>query len=148
MKTRRRSASQYPSVKEIDSIAELWMLRILVPLSGHKEFVMRNGFSEDKVARRLGVGDWLDNDELDFDSAAVRTQLRELHVAAEARASQLATPPVPRRLTSQVRSVATVSLTAAKCVMARRAARTSVRCSSRWWVAGGRSGRVRPQAHA
>jgi transitional endoplasmic reticulum ATPase len=93
MKTRRRSASQYPSVKEIDSIAELWMLRILVPLSGHKEFVLRNGFSEDKVARRLGVGDWLDNDELDFDSAAVRTQLRELHVAAEARASQLAAPP-------------------------------------------------------
>jgi transitional endoplasmic reticulum ATPase len=92
MKTRRRSASQYSSVKEIDSIAELWMLRILVPLSGHKEFVLRNGFSEDKVARRLGVGDWLDNDELDFDSAAVRTQLRELHVAAEARASQLAPP--------------------------------------------------------
>lgn len=93
MKTRRRSASQSSSIKEIDSIAELWMLRILVPLSGHKEFVMRNGFSEDKVARRLGVGDWLDNDELDFDSAAVRTQLRELHVAAEARAAQLAVPP-------------------------------------------------------
>ncbi|WBS04099.1 ATP-binding protein [Pseudoduganella sp. SL102] len=93
MKTRRRSASNPSPVKEIDSISELWMLRILVPLSGHKDFVMRNGFSEDTVARFIGVGDWLDNDELDFDSAAVRTQLRELHVDAEARAARLAPSP-------------------------------------------------------
>ena len=92
MKTRRRPASECPPPKAIDSIAQLWMLRILVPLSGHKVFVMRNGFSEDAVARFLGVGDWLDNDELDFDSAAVRTQLREMHAAAEARAAQLAAP--------------------------------------------------------
>ena len=92
MKTRRRSASQCPPPREIDSIAQLWMLRILVPLSGHKVFVMRNGFSDDAVARFLGVGDWLDNDELDFDSATVRTQLREMHADAEARAAQLAPP--------------------------------------------------------
>jgi SpoVK/Ycf46/Vps4 family AAA+-type ATPase len=93
MKNRRRSASNPFPVKEIDSINELWMLRMLVPLSGHKVFVMRNGFSEGAVARFLGVGEWLDNDELDFDSAAVRTQLRELHVAAEARAARLALAP-------------------------------------------------------
>lgn len=93
MKTRRRSASHPSPVKEIDSLNELWMLRILVPLSGHKVFVMRNGFSDDAVARLLGLGNWLDNDELDFDGAAVRTQLRELHVAAEARAARLAPPP-------------------------------------------------------
>jgi transitional endoplasmic reticulum ATPase len=93
MKTRRRSTSPSLPPKEIDSITELWMLRILVPLSGHKIFVMRNGFSEDAVARFLGMADWLDNDELDFDSAAVRTRLRELHAAAEARAPRLAPPP-------------------------------------------------------
>jgi SpoVK/Ycf46/Vps4 family AAA+-type ATPase len=93
MKSRRRSASQCLPAKEIASITELWMLRILVPLSGHKVFVMRKGFSEDAVARCLGLGDWLDNDELDFDSAAVRTQLRELHAAAEAGAAQLDLPP-------------------------------------------------------
>jgi transitional endoplasmic reticulum ATPase len=92
MKTRRRTASPTFPVKEIESITELWMLRMLVPLSGHKTFVMRNGFSEDRVAYYLGVGDWLDNDELDFDSAAVRTQLRELHVAAEQKAAQLEAP--------------------------------------------------------
>ncbi|QNA90286.1 ATP-binding protein [Massilia sp. Dwa41.01b] len=93
MKTRRRIASQgFPS-KEIDSITDLWMLRILVPLSGLKYFVMRNGFSEDTVARHLGVGDWLDNDELDFDKAAVCAQVRELHIAAEARAPGLLPPP-------------------------------------------------------
>lgn len=93
MKSRRRNTVPSLPVREIESITELWMLRILVPLAGHKVFVMRNGFSEDAVARSLGVGDWLDNDELDFDSAAVRTRLRELHVAAEARAARLALPP-------------------------------------------------------
>lgn len=93
MKNRRRTALPSLPVKEIESISELWMLRILVPLNGHKVFVLRNGFSEDAVARFLGVGDWLDNDELDFDTAAVRTQLREMHVAAEARAARLAPPP-------------------------------------------------------
>jgi SpoVK/Ycf46/Vps4 family AAA+-type ATPase len=93
MKTRRRNASPSFSLKPVDSINDLWMLRILVPLSGHKAFIMRNGFSEDAVARHLGVGEWLDDDELDFDSTAVRTRLRELHVAAEGCAARLAPPP-------------------------------------------------------
>lgn len=93
MKSRRRGAQTYPPLKENDSIAELWMLRILVPLFGHKTFVMRNGFSADRVARALGMGEWLDNNDLIFDGANVRTQLRELHVAAEAHASALAPPP-------------------------------------------------------
>jgi len=93
MKTQRRRPSRPLPAKPIESINELWMLRILVPLAGHKVFVLRNGFSEDTVARLLGVGDWLDNDELDFDNAAVRSQLRELHVAAEASATRLAPPP-------------------------------------------------------
>ncbi len=66
---------------------------MLVPLSGHKNFVMRNGFSEDRVARLLGMSDWVDDLELDFDSNVVRTQLRELHVSAEQRAAVLAPPP-------------------------------------------------------
>jgi transitional endoplasmic reticulum ATPase len=93
MKTQRRRPAKPSPVKQIESINELWMLRILVPLAGHKVFVLRNGFSEDAVARFLGVGEWLDNDELDFDNAAVRAQLRELHVAAEACAARLAPPP-------------------------------------------------------
>ena len=91
MRIRRSSAYQSTAPKDIDSITQLWMLRILVPLCGHKTFVMRNGFSEDRVARLLGLGEWLDNNDLDFDTAAVRTQLRELHVAGEARAAALAT---------------------------------------------------------
>ena len=93
MKSRRGGKQTCSISKEIDSIAELWMLRILVPLFGHKTFVMRNGFSEDRVARALGMGEWLDDDDLDFDSATVRTQLREMHVAAEARSSLLYPPP-------------------------------------------------------
>ena len=47
MKSRRSSSHHHCAPKEIESIAQLWMLRMLVPLSGHKNFVMRNGFSED-----------------------------------------------------------------------------------------------------
>lgn len=92
MKNRRGSARAYPVVREVDAISELWMLRILVPLGGHKVFVTRNGFSEDRVARLIGIGEWLDNDELEFDSAAVRAQLREMHAAAEVRVPRLAPP--------------------------------------------------------
>ena len=92
MRSRRNTAYQHAVPKDIDSITQLWMLRMLVPLAGHKTFVMRNGFSEDMVARVLGMGEWLDNNDLDFDNAAVREQLRELHVAGEARAAALAPP--------------------------------------------------------
>ena len=92
MKSRRSSAYQSTVPKDIDSITQLWMLRMIVPLCGHKTFVVRNGFSEDRVARVLGLGEWLDNNDLDFDTAAVRDQLRELHVAGEARAAALAPP--------------------------------------------------------
>ncbi|MDN4051755.1 ATP-binding protein [Massilia sp. YIM B02763] len=92
MKTQRHRPSKPSPVQQIESIYQLWMLRILVPLAGHKVFVLRNGFSEDTVARFVGVGDWIDNDELDFDNATVRSQLRELHVAAEASAARLAPP--------------------------------------------------------
>lgn len=96
MKSRRRNASPCTPPRELDSIVELWMLRILVPLAGHKTFVTRNGFSEDRVARALGIDEWLDDNERDFDSAMVRTQLRDLHAGAEARAARL-TPPAALR---------------------------------------------------
>lgn len=89
MKIGRRSTARNSKLKEVDTIAELWMLRMLVPLSGHKEFIVRNGFSEDAAARRLGLGDWIDDENLEFDGAAVRSQLRELHVLAEGRAPRL-----------------------------------------------------------
>ena len=44
------------------------------------------------MARLLGLADWVDDHDRDFDNNAVRTHLRELHVGAEQRAPMLAPP--------------------------------------------------------
>lgn len=74
-------------------IAALWLLRILVPLGGHEDLLGRTSFSKDSVAQAVGLGDWIDNEERDFDAAAIRTQLRELHRKAEANVDGFAPPP-------------------------------------------------------
>lgn len=92
----RKPATTQAQAHEITSISELWMLRILVPLGGHKLLLNRGGFSEDAVARAIGLGAWVDDDERDFDPAAVRLELRDLHHAAEALGDRLAVPPTLR----------------------------------------------------
>ncbi|MGZ8315611.1 MAG: AAA family ATPase [Telluria sp.] len=92
MKTSRPTC--IPSAaEEIKSIADLWMLRILVPMGGHKELINRRGFSDDAIARAAGLGKWVDDDEDEFDSAEVRARLREQHAAAEAHARELSVSP-------------------------------------------------------
>ncbi|MRX08981.1 AAA family ATPase [Pseudoduganella sp. FT25W] len=79
---------------ESPSLTDLWLLRILVPLGGHKALLARNAFSNEAVARAAGLGRWLDDDECDFDAAAIRDQLRQAHRAAEARRDGATTPAV------------------------------------------------------
>jgi transitional endoplasmic reticulum ATPase len=61
----------------------LWILRILVRLSGHRNFVQRQGFSSDSLATALDLSEWLDTDSVVFDVAAIEKRLRTLHRAAE-----------------------------------------------------------------
>ncbi len=64
-------------------IVHLWLLRMLVPLGGHNEFVNRHGFRSDWLATLLGLGEWIDPTDREFDPRAVRSALRELHQVAE-----------------------------------------------------------------
>ena len=75
------------------SVLQLWLLRILVPLSGHKVFLGKWGFAHDAVAEKLGLENWLDQDFENFEvrSAILRT-LREAHLAAERNARHGAIP--------------------------------------------------------
>jgi SpoVK/Ycf46/Vps4 family AAA+-type ATPase len=87
MKHRRRTAQAAPSAPQQAAPAVLlWMLRMLVPLAGHRELVGSRGFSDDRLARALGLGDWIDPEDRDFDAGLVRARLRDLHREAEARA--------------------------------------------------------------
>lgn len=92
MHPQRRKPSDTASTN-ITNITELWMLRILVPLGGNKVLLNRNSFSDDAVARSLGLDAWLDDDDRDFDAAAIRLELREQYRAAESIKDRLTVPP-------------------------------------------------------
>ena len=90
--TERRRKPVATASHPIASIAEVWMLRMLVPMGGHKSLLNRGSFCDDEIARAVGLGTWLDDDERDFDAAAIRLELRELHRAAEEVKDRLALP--------------------------------------------------------
>lgn len=70
----------------------LWMLRILVTLGGHREFLPSDGFYSDAVAQALGLGRWIDPDRDEFGQKAVLSELRRLHRQAESRKARTPLP--------------------------------------------------------
>lgn len=85
-------SNQFAEPNPCNALTMLWILRMLVSLGGHKVLVSRTGFSSNALARAVGVGAWLDNDELDFDPPAVHKKLRELHRMAEENAAAARLP--------------------------------------------------------
>lgn len=69
--------------QEVEKLVRLWMLRILVELGAHREFMSTRGFHSDGVAESLGLGHWVDPGPHDFDVKAVLVELRQLHQKAE-----------------------------------------------------------------
>ena len=62
----RRRARYSGNTIEIDPIIRLWLLRILVPLGGHREFLHSHGFHNDALATALGLGHWVDSSQFDI----------------------------------------------------------------------------------
>lgn len=87
-----RRAQKYSDPLELPSIVRLWLLRLLVPLGGHREFIGTHGFQNDSVAEVVGLGEWIEPTLGDFNLKAVRAKLRQLHVAGEGK-SGIATVP-------------------------------------------------------
>jgi hypothetical protein len=56
-----------------------WLLRILVPLNGHWKFVHQNGFDNPALATALGMTEWVEPQDKNFDAYSVRQHLRTLH---------------------------------------------------------------------
>ena len=67
----------------IEPIVRLWILRLLVPLGGHREFISQHGFGNDTLAEVLGLSDWIDPSPHDFDPKKVRSALRKIYQASE-----------------------------------------------------------------
>lgn len=68
---------------DINPVIHLWLLRILVTLGGHREFLNAHGFNSYPLAEMLGFGHCLDSTSDDFDLKAINTELRMLHQKAE-----------------------------------------------------------------
>ena len=77
---------------DIEPIVRLWILRLLIPLGGHREFISQHGFGNDTLAEVLGLSDWIDPSPRDFDPKKVRSELRKLYQASEQKIGD-ATPP-------------------------------------------------------
>ncbi len=71
------------STTTTDQVMQLWILRILIPLGGHREFIKSNRFDHDKLAQSLGLGHWVEDYYEDFDPKKILIELRKLHQNAE-----------------------------------------------------------------
>lgn len=85
MNTQRLATRPNQSSLDLPPKIKLWLLRLLVPLAGHKSFVQHHGFSDDRLADVLGFGEWIDAEQSPFDASAVRKKLSKLYRAAENR---------------------------------------------------------------
>lgn len=86
--------------RDIPDLVRLWILRLLVPLNGHRELVKENHFLRDDLAYAIGLGHWIDPPDGEFDPHQVRLELRKLHQQAERRLTE-APPPDGLRNNSQ-----------------------------------------------
>ena len=48
---------------DLHPLVHLWILRILVALGGHKNWVREHGFNDDGIAEVIGLGHWADPEE-------------------------------------------------------------------------------------
>ncbi len=83
MAKRRHTHYNTSSSGELEPIVRLWLLRLLVPLGAHREFIHLHGFSCDTLAVTLGFGKWIDSEDIEFEQQAVRMELRKLYQTEE-----------------------------------------------------------------
>lgn len=87
---RRTRYSQMPI--ETAPIVHLWLLRLLVPLGGHRDFINQHGFINDMLAEMIGLSDWIDPESGDFEPKPVRAELRKLYQLCEREMQDVAPP--------------------------------------------------------
>ena len=80
---KRRIPRKSYNFHDIPPVVRLWLLRILVPLGGYREFVCYSEFRSDALAMAVGLEEWIDSTIREFDKKAVTTQLRKVYQACE-----------------------------------------------------------------
>jgi len=118
----RRNSIYSDNETEIDPIIRIWLLRILVPLGGYREFLKLHGFENDTVATAIGLGRWVDltqaeeprflrqsskssrasTEEKEFNVKTIKSELKQLHRQIETQWEQTTSPACLRQNISQL----------------------------------------------
>ena len=89
MATKRRPRA-CERVAQPDPGILLWLLRILVPLGGHRELKSSYGFKNESLVEAIGLGHWIDREETE--SSSFVSALRALHRKLEKQQTVAALP--------------------------------------------------------
>jgi len=113
--TRRKHPTTPPAQQAFadQEIIHLWLLRMLVPLGAHREFVGRTGFSSDNLAEQIGLGEWVDDESREYEPNRVLAVLRKTWREAERKAHSLKAPGLLAANIERLRGL--VDLTEADC---------------------------------
>lgn len=107
---KRRTSSRTRTAKTVTPtptmrsyLLKQWLLRILVPLGGHREFFERHWVASDEIASAIGLDSWLVSPDVSYSPGDALVILREAHQSAEAK--QWAYRP-PKALANNVAQIA------------------------------------------
>lgn len=91
---------------DLPPTVQLWLLRLLVPLGAHREFIDLRGFRNEGLAAVLGLGAWIDPELSDFNPKTAFAKLRKLHQIGE---RQFRTAQIPTCLAGNVARLANLA---------------------------------------
>ena len=109
--TRHSGCTDTP--QQIEPIILLWILRLLVPLGAHREFINRFDLGNEKIANVVGLGAWVGPQNREFNPKKVLAELWKRYQEAE---RTLKGSEVPTLLKNNIQRLSTlVGLTEADC---------------------------------
>jgi transitional endoplasmic reticulum ATPase len=104
-------ASSSTSSVEYGDIVRLWIARILMPLGGYKEFITELGYSDDHVARELGLPNPLDSGDDDFlNEFDQKDALKKLRTCYRSFQKKSDTCAIPEVLEKNIRNLSKILL--------------------------------------
>ena len=93
-RNRRTSAGQCSC--ETIPIVQLWLVRLIIDLGTHKDFICDHGFANDSIAHAIGLGDWVDCTRIEFERKKVTLEIRRVHREIQARCKDAQVPTILR----------------------------------------------------
>lgn len=82
---------------DLAPLMERWLLKLLVPLGGHREFLMQSGFRDDAIAEALGLGIYIDRADDEFEPRKILATLRRRYRELGSKKPQAGQVPPPLR---------------------------------------------------